>query len=458
LKEIDALLFEDLLIRYLFDDLKFRDRVYPFLKIDIFEKFENKEIVKKIFLYYGSYNKFPNIKEMKIIIEDKNVYEQLVKCFDIDLSEYSKDFIFNEIEGFFKSKLIYSELINGVTFIKDGDVDKVNSVADKLMDYLSFSFDTKIGLDPYEDKEDIYQRLHTKDKVVPSGLLTLDSNIGGGFHEKTLNLFLAPTHMGKTLIKCSLAVNSLLNNKNVLYITCEMSELEIFKRIISNMFDIPINDLVSIPKENFFELFDKFKKFIQNKLIIKEYPTGTLTSRQIRSLIKEIKNKKKFVPDIIYIDYIGIMKGNGADLYTSLKNITEEVRGVSVEFEIPIVSSVQANREGTNTTSLDFSNTAESMGIPRTADVMLAVTQSDEFKQLKKFRWSLLKNRYGECGKNLHIGVVYEKMRVHDIDKTKNLEGINKDELKSATENILDVVKNDRKQNVKKNMGISLDE
>jgi len=234
------------------------------------------------------------------------------------------------------------------------------------------------------------------------------------------------TNMGKTLVKCSLATNCLLQNKNVLYVTLEMSENKISERIMANLFDISMDDLKCVTRDKFNEKFQNFKKLLNNKLYIKEFPPSSINANHIRNLLKELKVKQKFIPDIIFIDYMELMiaiHSKKTDTpYHELKKISEEIRAIAVELEIPIVSAVQSNRKGFGKVEIDLTDISDSIGPAKTADVIIGITQSEEFRKMGKFSWMLLKNRYGINKRRIVVNVDYYKMRVYE-DQNIEIEG-----------------------------------
>jgi len=246
----------------------------------------------------------------------------------------------------------------------------------------------------------------------------LNKCIDGGFHEKSLTLFMAETNMGKSLIMASLAVDSMLRNKNVLYITCEMSEDKISERVMSNLFDVNLHDLRLLPKNTFHEKFIKIRKEAQKKIIIKEYPPRAINANHIRNLVKDLEVRKKFKPDIIYVDYLGILlpifKNKQDNTYLEVKRISEEIRALAVEMAIPFVSAVQTNRKGFGDAEIDLTDISDSIGTAATADVIIGVTQSKEFKEQGKYQWIMLKNRYGINKFGFPVNVDYDKMRITD--------------------------------------------
>jgi len=411
--------FEGLLIKLLFANVKAREKIMPFLSPEIFDDSKHIAITKSLNVFAEKYNKFPTLAEMKIHISESSVYEKLADIVAIDMSQYENEmFLLQNIEEFFREKLVMNHATDTASYVRDGEMDKVSNMPDLLREALSFSFNTEIGLDLLDSGERLYSHFHDRDKVVPTGLPCFDKIIGGGFHEKSISLFLAETNLGKSLIMASLAVNALMQNKNVLYVTCEMSEDKISERMVANLFDIEMDMLRTITKDRFIGKFESMKKLLNDRLFVKEYPPRTISMSHIRNLIRELRNKKKFIPDIIFIDYMGILlpinMRKSDNTYVEQKRISEEGRALAVEMGLPIVSAVQTNRKGFGDAEIDLTDIADSIGTAATADIVIGVTQSEDYRAVGKFAWQILKNRYGLNKKKATVNVDYFKMRVYD--------------------------------------------
>lgn len=439
--------FETLLLQLLFRDKDAQGKILPFLKSEIFDKFENKEIVDSILSHHEKYDKFPTIPELKLKVKNKDTYKHLTNELTKGVDkEYDDEFIKEEVEHFFRDKLLYNELFITLEGIKNGDDSIKSSAPDRMRDANSFGFDTSIGLDFFNSGENLFDTLHEKDRVVPSGIRNIDRLIKGGFHEKSLTLFLAETNMGKSLIKASFATNVLLHNKNVLYITLEMSEAKVAERIMANLFDVELNDLYTIPKDKFMNLFEKTKKTIENRLMIKEFPTRSANTNRIRNLLKELELKNRFIPDIIFVDYIGIMVQNRENRHyntnTEFKVVSEELRGLAMEKEIPIVSSMQLNRGGMGESQLALTDIADSIGTTHGADIIFGISQTDEMRTAGRYLFQILKNRYGMRKVQSMVGVDYGKMRLYEVsDDNEDTEVSNTSEpvLPKGVENMNEV-------------------
>ena len=413
---------ENVIIKLMYTNKDVREKVLPYIRFSLFELVENIELVKFIKKFIERYDKFPSVKETRLKIKKPELYEHLKGCVGIDTSEYTDEIILDEIQDYIKEKCVMDVCVGIVEKINNGEIDDIKASPDDMREAMAFSFDDKVGLDIFDetDEDSIYDFFHNKEYVIPTGLTDFDKLIDGGFHEKSLSLFMAETNMGKSLIMTALASNNILQNKNVLYVTYEMSEFKIGERILANIFDVDIGNIKKMSKDSFSKHFKKARDKIKSKFVVKEYSTKGGTVNHIRNLIKELYLKKKFKPDIIYIDYIGIMASTftskSDNSYSEIKRITEEVRGLSVELGLPIVSAIQTNRNGMGKDELELSNASDSVGTVFTADLVVSVTQSDTLREAGRYLWTLIKNRYGENKRSIPIEVNYPKMRLSDVD------------------------------------------
>ena len=430
-EHIDQKEFESIILNQIFLNKEVRDRILPFLKPSIFESFENVELSKSLLDYGHKYKKFPKVNDLKLHLKDEKIFNHLTYTLNIDTSEFVTEHLLDEIGEYVRKKLVWDVIYETSRALK-GDDEKsdsvISSAPDKMRDAIAFDFNTNIGLDLLSEPDRIYNSFHEKDNVIPTGIKAIDDLIRGGLHEKTLTLVLGQTNIGKSLIKCALATSCLLQNKNVLYVTHEMAEEKISERIIANLFDIKIDDLYTLPKDRFMHNFEKIKQLVNNKLVIKEYPTKTANTNHLRFLLKELWNKKKFRPDIIFNDSLNIMMpiktSKSANTNTELKTISEELRGLAMEEKIAIFSSMQVNRGGMGAADIELTDIAESIGTTTTADIIFGVTQTDEMRAAGVYNFILLKNRYGLNRMKVYVGVDYSKMRIFD---TKNPDEIEDD-------------------------------
>ena len=294
-----------------------------------------------------------------------------------------------------------------------------------MSDALAVSFDTHIGHDYLDDSTDRYDFYRRKEKKIAFDLDLFNQITGGGTPMKTLNVVMAGTGVGKSLFMCHHAANCLLQNMNVLYITLEMAEERIAERIDANLMDTQVGDLRELPRQVYDKKIDNLKKKVKGKLIIKEYPTSTANANHFRVLLEELKLKKSFVPEIIFIDYINIcsssrLKANGSvNSYTFVKAIAEELRGLAGEYNVPIFTATQLNRTGSVSSDVGLEDTAESFGLPQTADFMFAITSTEELEEMGQVLVKQLKNRYNSASANRKfiIGIDRSKMKLHDVKR-----------------------------------------
>ena len=454
----DPLFFENILIKFLYKNEDVRDRVMPYLDIGLFDDKNNIELIKHIFSFNNKYDRFPTIKESRIDLKSKEVHDHLLKITQIDVSEYEHEFLLDEIESFLKKKIIWNLSLDIAENINNDAMDEIGDIPDKLREAHSFSFDTSIGLNIFNEEDRLYNFFHEKKHIIPTGLKDFDNLINGGYHAKSLTLFLAGTNVGKSLVMASSAVSNVLMNKKVLYVSCELSEEMTGQRILSNIFDVPMDDLKLLPKSKFHEKYEKIGKSFRDKIIIKEYPSKSINANAIRNLLKDLKMKMKFEPDIIYIDQIENMnpihRSRGDNTYTEMKKVTNESRSLGSEYNLPIVSGIQTDRKGITSTELDLDNTGESIGFVQIADVVVAMTQSDELRSVGKYSWQLLKNRYGINRRKITVCVNYEKMRIFDDpDNISNNIGTpppptekeNEEKEKSAITDVKSILKKNKK-------------
>ena len=451
---MDELFFEKVIIKLLFTNTVVKDTVLPYLSPTLFEDFNSKEIIKTIEEYGEKYNKFPTVADMKLFIDTEIVYNNLLEYINIDDSEYTPECLIDQIEEFIRGKLIHNTIVDTVGYLKDNNEEGVSASPDVLRDAICFSFKEPEGISVLEDFDQFYDYLMNIDNVIPSNIKVLDDILNGGFHEKSISLFMGEPGMGKSLIMCSLASNFLLQNKNVLYISLELSKFKIAERINANLFDVPVNDLKMIPKSKMFEIWKECRKKVDSNLVVKEYSPYALTAGGIRNALKDLEGKKKFKPDVILIDYIGIMKSvfnrKGDNEYAELKRITQECRAIGIDFGIPIISAIQTNRDGFGKVDVGMGNISDSIGIVQGADVLISITQNDDFKKMGKYFWTILKNRFNvNTNQRMVVSVDYGKMRVTDAcEETINQGQVHSGEsmLNKASVEVTEfLIKNDNK-------------
>lgn len=422
---MNPILFEKIIIKLLFVNNKVRDKVLPFLQESLFDNEEHKSIIKKILYFYDKHTKFPSISDLKLKLDDTDgdSYKEIL---ELNISEYTIEELLEGVENFFKEKMVNNVNVSIMDKLTEGKVDECVPYVDELREALSFSFDTSIGHDVLEDSEKFYEYLHSTEIIVPTGIETLDYYLHGGLCEKTLTLLMANSNMGKSLVMGSLATNMLLNNKKVLIVSLEMSEFKYARRILGNLFDIDINSLKGLSKKDIFDLYEEKKKIIKSKLIVKEYPTKSINTNNIRNLLTNLRMKKGFEPEAIFVDYLEIMRAihtsKNINSFEEIKKISEDLRGLSCEIGPPAFSATQTNRGALGSPELSVDDMSQSIGPLFTADVLLGLTQPEEYQKISKFLLHILKSRDGEKNKKITLDVNYNKMRItDDVESNKRL-------------------------------------
>jgi archaellum biogenesis ATPase FlaH len=410
-------------------------KVIPFLKDDYFTDQNDKTVFRLINEYVNKYNAFPSKEALAIDLSNKDGInedtfkqtKELISALTAD-KDTKIDWLLDQTEKFCQDKAIYNAIMASIGILDDasGKTSK-GSIPQILSDALAVSFDTHIGHDFLEDADSRYDFYHTKEVRIPFDLDYLNKATNGGLPKKTLNIALAGTGVGKSLFMCHCAASNLVGGKNVLYITMEMAEEKIAERIDANLLDTPIDQLAQLPKDVYEKKVARIRSKTQGKLIVKEYPTACAGSANFRHLLNELKIKKNFEPDVIYIDYLNICISsrikNGANVnsYTLVKAIAEELRGLAVEFNVPIISATQTTRSGYSNSDVGLEDTSESFGLPATADFMFAlIKQSDEMADLNQIVVKQLKNRYNDPGLfgKFIIGVDRSKMRLYNVEQS----------------------------------------
>jgi len=409
-------------------------KVIPFLKDEYFSDVPIRTVYQLIDAYVKQYNAFPSKEALAIDLSNRagtpeNVFKSskdIVESLSFD-KDTQVEWLVTQTEKFCQEKAVYNAIMSSIQILddRDGKVSK-GAIPQILSDALGVSFDTNIGHDFIEDSDARYEFYHTKENRIPFDLDYLNKITGGGLPNKTLNIILAGTGVGKSLMMCHMAAANLMIGKNVLYITMEMAEERISERVDANLLDVPLDQLKVIPKDIYEKKMDKIRKKTQGKLIVKEYPTASVGSANFRHLLNELKLKKKFVPDIIYIDYLNICTSSrikhGAQVnsYTLIKAIAEELRGLAVEFNVPVVSATQTTRSGYSSSDLELGDTSESFGLPATADFMFGISTSEKLDELGQIMVKQLKNRYGDPSSNRRfvVGVDRSRMRLYDVEQS----------------------------------------
>jgi len=421
-------------------------KVVPHLKTEYFQDRKESIIAHELIRFFNEYNKpaSPEILAIEIgnrtDLGDKEIPEFEVYINELTTKETNEDWLIGETEKFCRDKAVYNAILHSIKIIDGGDkVRTKDSIPSILSDALAVSFDNHVGHDYIEDYDERYEFYHRVEEKIPFDLDLFNKITKGGLSKKTLNVVLAGTGVGKSLFMCHVAASTLMQGKNVLYVTMEMAEERIAERIDANLMNIGMDELKVIDKSLYQTRFDKVSKKTQGKLIIKEYPTAGAHAGHFKALLEELKQKKKFVPDMIIIDYLNICsssrmkQGANVNSYTYIKSIAEELRGLAVEYAVPILSATQTTRSGFANTDVELTDTSESFGLPATVDFMFALISSEELEGLNQILVKQLKNRYGDPGyyKKFVIGVDRSKMKLY------NLEG-------SAQENISESGQDDK--------------
>ena len=431
--KIETLILSNLLT----DDVYLR-KALPFLNEDYFINTAERKLITAVKSFVDEYNNAPTAQALHIILQnDKTLteteYAEVVSTLSsLDHEEINKDWLLSETEKFCKDKAVYNAIVQSIQII-DGKHKTFTSEAipDLLKDALSVSFDNSIGHDYLLNSDERFEFYHRVEEKIPFDLELFNRVTKGGLPNKTLNIALAGTGVGKSLFMCHAAAGALSQGKNVLYITMEMAEERIAERIDANLMNVTMDDLKTLPKQMFDNRMEKIRNKTEGKLIIKEYPTASAHAGHFRALLNDLNLKKEFRPDIIFIDYLNIcassrFKMSGSvNSYIYIKGIAEELRGLAVEFNVPIVSATQTTRSGYANSDVELTDTSESFGLPATADFMFALISTEDLEKLGQIMVKQLKNRYDDINKlkRFVVGLDRSKMRLYDLDSAaqKNL-------------------------------------
>ena len=405
-------------------------KVLPFMKGDYFSDKTERTVFEEITKFVDKYNKIPTQTSLEIEVsgrKDLNEEEfkkvvaviQTLESTDVDF-----DWLVNTTEQFCKDKAVYNAIVEGISIIDGKDKHRgPDAIPNILTDALAVGFDNRVGHDYLVDADDRFDFYHTIEEKIPFDLEFFNRITKGGLPPKTLNIALAGTGVGKSLFMCHMAANCLSMGKNVLYITLEMAEERIAERIDANLMNISMEDLHDLPKSMYDNKIAKIIKSTSGKLIVKEYPTASAHTGHFRGLIKELAIKKSLKPDIVFVDYLNICastryKGqSNVNSYMYIKAIAEELRGLAVEINVPIMSATQTTRSGFTNSDIGLEDTSESFGLPATADLMFALISNEELDELNQIAVKQLKNRYNDLtvNKRFVIGIDRAKMQLFDI-------------------------------------------
>ena len=424
---------EFLILKNLIHNEKYLRKSIPFIKSEYFEDPHQKMVYEEIFSFVEKYNELPTKEVLSIEVEKRNDINEdsfksvthLISC--LDESPVENEWLIDTTEKWCRDRAIYLALLDSIA-IADGKDDKKgrDAIPSILSDALAVSFDNHIGHDYLQDYEERYEFYHQKEEKIPFDLEFFNKITKGGLPNKTLNIALAGTGVGKSLFMCHVASSCLLQDKNVLYITMEMAEEKIAERIDANLLNVGIQDIVDLPKPMFSTKVNNITKKTMGSLVIKEYPTASAHSGHFKALLTELSLKKSFKPDIIFVDYLNICASSryranaNVNSYSYIKAIAEELRGLAVETNVPIVSATQTTRSGYGSSDVELTDTSESFGLPATADLMFALISTEELEGLNQILVKQLKNRYNDptIYKRFVIGIDRAKMRLYDCEQS----------------------------------------
>ena len=423
---------EFLILRNLLYNEEYVRKVIPFIKSEYFEDYNQKVVFEEIVNFVEKYNQTLTQEvlcietEKRQDINDSSFQEitKLISSLEDTPSEFN--WLVDTTEKWCRDRAIYLALMESIQ-LADGkdDTKGRDAIPSILSDALAVSFDSNVGHDYLTDYEERYESYHRKEDKIPFDLEYFDKITKGGLPNKTLNIALAGTGVGKSLFMCHVASSVLLQGKNVLYITLEMAEEKIAERIDANLLNVPIQDITELPKVMFEDKVTNIAKKTQGTLIIKEYPTASAHSGHFKALLQELALKKSFRPDIIFVDYLNICAssryraGSNVNSYSYIKAIAEELRGLAVEANLPIVSATQTTRSGYGSSDVDITDTSESFGLPATADLMFALISTEDLEPLNQIMVKQLKNRYNDptVNKRFIVGIDRAKMRLYDCEQ-----------------------------------------
>ena len=423
---------EQLVLKHLINNEDYARKTIPFLQKEYFTDSNEQIVFEKIKTFIASYNSIPSKEALVIEIDnDKTLNDEQFKSCGKVINELVVDeapdlqWLLDRTEKFCQEKAVYNAIMESIQII-DGKDKKSNSgsIPTILSDALSVSFDNHIGHDFLDDADKRYDFYHKVEDKIPFDIDLMNIITKGGLSKKSLNIILAGTGVGKSLAMCHWAANNLTEGKNVLYITLEMAEERIAERIDANLLNVPLDDLGNLSEDLYKKKINRVRKETAGKLIIKEYPTASAGTGHFRHLLNELSMKRNFKPDIIYIDYLNIAlsmrikPGAQVNSYSYIKAIAEELRGLAVERDVPIVSATQTTRKGFTNSDPGLEDTSESFGLPATADFMIAMVSSDDLQAQGCIMFKQLKNRYSDPvqNKKFKVGVDRSKMRLYDVE------------------------------------------
>tara|TARA_B100001996_G_scaffold70660_1_gene51805 strand:- start:36 stop:1415 length:1380 start_codon:yes stop_codon:yes gene_type:complete len=433
---------EESILRNLIYNEEYYRKVVPFIKAEYFQEYSEKVIFEEIADFAAKYDKIPTKEVLTINLQnrtdltDETFNDTVTSVKNLSDEWVDYDWLLDATEKWCQDRAIYLALMQSIKIADGGDkkLDK-GAIPSILQDALAVSFDEHIGHDYLEQVTSRYEFYHRKEEKIPFDLDKFNYITKGGLPNKTLNIALAGTGVGKSLFMCHCAGAALSQGKNVLYITCEMAEEKIAERIDANLLNVNVKDITDLPEVMFTSKVNEISRKTQGKLIIKEYPTASAHAGHFKALLSDLKLKKDFKPDLIFIDYLNICasvryKGAIVNSYTYVKAIAEELRGLAVECNVPIVSATQTTRSGFGNSDPDLTDTSESFGLPATADFMFALISTEELEQQGRIMVKQLKNRYNDptSSRKFMVGIDRSKMRLYDVADSTSVMDVEEEE------------------------------
>ena len=424
---------EALILKNLMHNEEYSRKVLPFLNKEYFMEHTDKLLYEQVSTFINKYNNLPTKEALTIELDNTSLKEEefedvtgLLGYLEGEKNEKPDlTWLLETTEKFCQDKAIYNAVVSSIKILDEPEKSKADkgAIPELLTDALSVSFDPHVGHDYLLDSDDRYTYYHRIEKKIPFDLEYFNKITQGGLSSKTLNIVMAGTGVGKSLFMCHFASNCLSQGYNVLYITLEMAEERIAERIDANLLNIRLDDLISLPKSMYDKKMEDLRNKFSGRLIIKEYPTAAASTNHFRALLNELNLKRNFKPNIIFVDYINICSsarirpGQYVNSYSYVKSIAEELRGLAVEFDVPIMSATQTNRQGFQNTDVGLEDTSESFGLPATADFMFAIISNDKLEEAGQILVKQLKNRYGDptVNKKFLVGIDRAKMKLIDL-------------------------------------------
>ena len=429
---------EQTILKNLIKNETYTRKVLPFLKEEYFSNMEDRLLFKEVAGFVLKYNQQPTFDALEIEVNNirgttddtvKSIAETL-KELESDTNSTNENWLIESTEKFCQEKAIYNAITQSLEIMNGKGKLTKGAIPNLLADALGVSFDPNVGHDYLEQADDRFEYYHRQEERLPFDLEFFNKVTKNGVPRKTLNIIMAGVGVGKSLTLCHFASAYIKQGKNVLYISMELAEQEVAKRIDANVLNVSMDDLMLLSKDMYNDKVNKLKQKTDGKLIVKEYPTAAASTVHFRSLLNELNLKKNFVPDVIMVDYLNICAsarikpGNGVNSYTYIKSIAEELRGLAVEYNVPVWSATQLTRSGYGSSDPDLTDTSESFGLPATADFFVALVTNETLEQLNQFSVKQLKNRYADPAKFKKdiIGVDKSKMKLYDVESSaKNI-------------------------------------